>query len=601
MKLHLFLSQSAPLIRQDKTLTLGTTGQGAAVAVLDTGVDYTQSAFGSCTAPSVPAGCRVLAAKEIAPDDGQLDAYGHGTNVAGIVAGIATGSSIVTYDVFEGATASSDVINAAIDDVITNRDTYNIVAINMSLGGGSSTAPCSSQFSNPFKASIDSARANGILTVAASGNDAISDAIAFPACTPGAVSVGAVYDANLGGLRWGSNLCTDFTTAADQITCFSNSAPFLTLLAPGALITAAGLTYGGTSQATPHVSAAVAVLRAAYPGDTLDQTVARMTGTGVPITDSRNGITTPRLDLLAAVGAINDQLPDAVTLNGQSGSVYGINANADLESGEPPIAGNAGGKSVWWTWQAPLSGPVVWNTTGSDFDTLLAAYTGGTVPALATVAENDNDGGSVTSAIAFTATAGTTYAIAVDGKNAAAGTVALNWEYPDSDGDTVIDALDNCPQVANTDQSDVDGDLLGDVCDPDADNDGLSNTDEAARGTYPLVADTDGDKLSDGQEVNTYGTDPLDSDSDNDGVTDGDEVNLYGIDPNVSNLGDLAPRGAPNGQIDAGDLVVMTRLATGTIEPTFLESTLADINKDGQLNAADLLLLQKAVLAGSAP
>jgi hypothetical protein len=57
----------------------------------------------------------------------------------------------------------------------------------------------------------------------------------------------------------------------------------------------------------------------------------------------------------------------------------------------------------------------------------------------------------------------------------------------------------------------------------------------------------------------------------------------------------------PNGQIDAGDLVVMTRLVTGTIEPTFLESTLADINKDGQLNAADLLLLQKAVLAGSAP
>ncbi len=98
---------------------------------------------------------------------------------------------------------------------------------------------------------------------------------------------------------------------------------------------------------------------------------------------------------------------------------------------------------------------------------------------------------------------------AVDGKNAGAGTVVLNLAYPDSDGDTVIDALDNCPQVANIDQFDVDGDLLGDVCDPDADDDGLSNTDEAAWGSDPLVPDTDGDNLSDGQEVNTYGTDPI--------------------------------------------------------------------------------------------
>jgi subtilisin family serine protease len=599
VKLHMYLNQSAPLIRQDKTLTLGTNGQGVSVAVLDTGVDYTRSAFGSCTAPSVPAGCRVVAAKEIAPDDGQRDANGHGSNVAGIVAGIATGSSIVAYDVFDGSGASSADINMAIDDAITNRDTYHIVAINMSLGGGSYTSPCSNRILNPFKTSIDSARANGILTVAASGNDATSAAIGMPACTPDAVSVGAVYDANLGGLNW--SICTDATTAADKITCFSNSAYFLTMLAPGALISAAGSTYGGTSQATPHVSAAAAVLRATYPGDTLDQTVARMTASGVPITDSRNGITTPRLDLLGAVGAVNNLLTKAVSVNGQAGTVYGDNAGADLESGEPPKAGNAGGKSVWWTWQAPLSGPVILNTAGSTFDTLLAAYTGSSIPALASVAENDNDGALLTSKIAFTATAGTAYAIAVDGKNAAAGTVVLHWEYPDTDGDTVIDALDNCPQVPNTDQSNVDGDLLGDVCDPDADNDGLSNTDEAVWGTNPLVADTDGDGLSDGQEVNTYSTDPVDSDSDNDGVTDGDEVNIYGIDPNVSNLGDLAPRGAPNGQINTGDLVVMARLVTGAAEPTVLESVLADINTDGQLNAADLLLLQQAVLAGTTP
>ncbi len=76
-------------------------------------------------------------------------------------------------------------------------------------------------------------------------------------------------------------------------------------------------------------------------------------------------------------------------------------------------------------------------------------------------------------------------------------------------------------------------------------------------------------------------------------------MTVYGIDPNVSNLGDLAPRGAPNGQLNAGDLVVMTRLVTDPAQPTVLESVLADINNDGQLDAGDLLLLQRAVLSGN--
>jgi len=45
------------------------------------------------------------------------------------------------------------------------------------------------------------------------------------------------------------------------------------------------------------------------------------------------------------------------------------------------------------------------------------------------------------------------------------------------------------------------------------------------------VADTDGDGLSDGAEVDTAGTDPFDADSDDDGLSDGDEVNIHGTDP----------------------------------------------------------------------
>lgn len=61
----------------------------------------------------------------------------------------------------------------------------------------------------------------------------------------------------------------------------------------------------------------------------------------------------------------------------------------------------------------------------------------------------------------------------------------------------------------------------------DADSDSLSNFEEFEAHTNPLLADTDGDGLSDADEVNTYLTDPLNTDSDNDGIGDDDEVNLY--------------------------------------------------------------------------
>jgi subtilisin family serine protease len=136
----------------------------------------------------------------------------------------------------------------------------------------------------------------------AAGNETSKNGISSPACAPGAVSVGAVYDDYMGAIAW--EACTDSSTAPDQVTCFSNSSSYLTLLAPGAIITAAGIGVGGTSQAAPHVAGAVAVLRAAFQAETLEQTVSRMTNGGVPVADPYNGLTHPRLDL---VGAINWQ------------------------------------------------------------------------------------------------------------------------------------------------------------------------------------------------------------------------------------------------------------------------------------------------------
>jgi len=71
----------------------------------------------------------------------------------------------------------------------------------------------------------------------------------------------------------------------------------------------------------------------------------------------------------------------------------------------------------------------------------------------------------------------------------------------DPDVDNVLGSNDNCPFDPNPDQADLDMDGPGNVCDPDADDDGLLAEEEAQYGTDPLNADTDGDGKSDFSEV----------------------------------------------------------------------------------------------------
>src|SRR5205823_2007590 len=98
-------------------------------------------------------------------------------------------------------------------------------------------------------------------------------------------------------------------------------------------------------------------------------------------------------------------------------------------TGEPLIAGQPGGRSVWYSWQAPTNGNVTFHTTGSSFDTLLGVYTGNSVSTTTSVAANDDDAtrGELTSRVTFNAVAGTKYDIVVDGLNGRTGQLNLSW------------------------------------------------------------------------------------------------------------------------------------------------------------------------------
>jgi len=392
------LPQSLALIRQPQAAAAGRTGAGTTVAVMDTGVDFARSAFGSCAAPG--GACKVAVAVDFAPNDGLRDDSSlHGTNVAATVLGVAPSAQIAALDVFDGQYAYSNALLAAMNWVVAQRATYNIAAVNMSLGGGryySARTPTDS-----FGVAVQAAVNAGVVVVAASGNDTYTDSIGSPAAYSNIVSVGAVYDSNVGSITWRS--CPDPVTAADRVTCFSNSASFLTMLAPGALIQAGGVTMGGTSQAAPHVAGAAAVLRAAYPADSTSSLITRLR-TGVAVTDHRNGISKPRLDMVLALGASLGQTLSVTRAGAGSGTVSsapaGISCGSDCSETYPngtsvTLTASPAVGSVFAGWSGACTGTASTCTVSMTAARAVTATFATAPPVSLTVARSGTGSGAV--------------------------------------------------------------------------------------------------------------------------------------------------------------------------------------------------------------
>lgn len=349
---------------------VGLNGSGYAVAILDTGVDFThpsltdkrldngnpEACFSTTYAPHMattacPNGLNTQygfgASMPKLPPQCR---YGcdHGTHVAGIAAGngvgkggvhenfrgVAPGAMLIGVNVFSlfndtsfcgspsltpcTASYDSDQLRG-LEHIYNLRNTYNIASVNMSLGGGAYGSACDWDATTAYLNAVSNLKSARIAVIAASGNEGLTSQIGMPACLSNVISVGA-------------------TTDADAVASFSNSAPILDLLAPGASITStvpggSYQTWNGTSMATPYVAGAWAIMRQMYPTASVDSILNQLKTYGVPVFDGRNGITRSRINIGNSIPTPGQIRFSSSSSSQSEGSSHSIPINLSLGNG----------------------------------------------------------------------------------------------------------------------------------------------------------------------------------------------------------------------------------------------------------------------------
>ncbi|MFD9846594.1 S8 family peptidase [Streptomyces parvus] len=276
-------------------------GEGVTAYVIDTGVRISHSDFGGRAFNGYDA---------IDNDNVAQDGHGHGTHVAGTVAGTAHGvakkAKIVGVRVLnnQGSGTTAQVV-AGIDWVTANA--VKPAVANMSLGGGADAV-----LDAAVQRSIDS----GITYAVAAGNESTNASTKSPARVADAITVGS-------------------TTNTDARSSFSNYGAVVDIFAPGSSITStwstsdtATNTISGTSMASPHVAGAAAIYLADNPGSTPAQVSAGLVAAATTGVVGNPGSGSP--NRLLHVGPGGTTPPPGDRFENTTG--YAINDNATVES-----------------------------------------------------------------------------------------------------------------------------------------------------------------------------------------------------------------------------------------------------------------------------
>ncbi|WP_162908038.1 S8 family peptidase [Allorhizocola rhizosphaerae] len=293
------LDRSAAQVGAPAAWQAGYKGQGAVVAVLDTGIDTKHPDLADA----------VLGEQDFTgSESGPTDRFGHGTHVAGIITG--SGSEYI------GVAPDAKLLNGKVlDDFGGGRESWIIAGmewaaaqgvdvINMSLG---SSLP--SDGTSPMDLAVNRLTAEtGVLFVVAAGNSGPSArSIGSPAAADAALTVGAVdrqdglAEFSSRGPRWSNPAIKPDITApgVDIVSAYADGA----LLGEYyAIVDGRYLQLSGTSMATPHVAAAAAILAARHTGWDADKLKPALMSTATPnpnLTPYEQGA--GRLDLARAV------------------------------------------------------------------------------------------------------------------------------------------------------------------------------------------------------------------------------------------------------------------------------------------------------------
>lgn len=297
-------------LRADRVWATGNRGQGVTVAVVDTGVSPSPDLAGRLLSVTDDRTGRTAACENLSGEADCDDNYGHGTFVAGVVAGDGTASAgrwtgvapranIVSVKVAgrDGAADVSGVL-AAIQWVVSFKDRYGIRVLNLSLG----TDSTASYRSDPFNYAVERAWDAGIaVVIAASNRGPTAGSITKPGDDPLTMTVGAVDDRGTAGI--GDDELPDFSsrgpTAADGLAKPDVVAPgahVVSLRSVGSTIDNAFPGYvdgayhrgSGTSFATAAVSGVVALMYRQNPSLTPDSVKYAVTRTARTVRASTN-------------------------------------------------------------------------------------------------------------------------------------------------------------------------------------------------------------------------------------------------------------------------------------------------------------------------